>query len=285
MLPAFELLKRTEDPQLELIYSSQNVEGKLKRTILERMGDRPRYIDKIVEYIDELERRAVASARLVICASHDEREYYEELGATEIVVCRNGTSAPIANRTPSIRSVDEPYLLCVGSGYLPNLDGFAALLLEPALFFLPPRIALVVAGGMAGGLALHPAFMEYEAANRRRVELRPDISDDDLDDLKTYAHGFFLPITHGGGTNLKTAEAILSSKWVVATSVAMRGFGEFEGAQGILVQDEPRDFRDRLRHVLARPRLELDSETRESRRGVEWENSLAPLRQWILANR
>jgi Glycosyl transferases group 1/Glycosyl transferase 4-like domain len=285
MWPAFELLKRTEDPHLELIYSSQNVEGRLKRTILERTGHQPRYIDKVVEYIEELERRAVASARLVICASRDEQEYYEELGAAETVVCRNGASAIIADRTPSVRSAVEPYLLCVGSGYPPNLDGFAALLLEPALFFLPPRLALVVAGGMADGVALHPAFKEYEAANRRRVELRPDISDNALDDLKAHAHGFFLPITHGGGTNLKTAEAILSGKWVVATSVAMRGFSEFEGAQGILVEDERRAFRDRLRDVLARPRLELDSATREARRGVEWENSLAPLRNWILSNR
>ena len=138
---------------------------------------------------------------------------------------------------------------------------------------------------MAGGLATHPAFTEYEAANRRRVELRPEISDEELDVLKVHAHGFFVPITHGGGTNLKTAEAILSCKWVVATSVAMRGFSEFENAPGILVEDEPPIFRDCLREVLARPPLELDSATREARRSVEWEYSLAPLRQWILANR
>ncbi len=285
MLPAFEVLKRTEDPHLELIYSSQNIEGDLKRTILERTGYQPRFIDRVVEYIEELERRAVQSARLVICASRDERQYYEELGATEVVVCRNGASASVSSRTPAMRSITEPYLLCVGSGYPPNMDGFVELLLDPALFFLPPRLALVAAGGMAGGLATHPVFKQYESANRRRVELRPEISDEELDVLKMHAHGFFVPITHGGGTNLKTAEAILSSKWVVATSAAIRGFSEFENAQGILVEDEPRMFRDRLREVLERPPLELDSATREARRTVEWEYSLAPLRQWILANR
>jgi glycosyl transferase family 4/glycosyl transferase family 1 len=284
MLPAFEMLKRTEDPNLELIYSSQNIEGELKRTILDQAGHRPHFVDRVVEYIEELERRAVRSAQLVICASRDELQYYEALGAIEILVCRNGASAAPASVVPT-RSITDPYLLCVGSGYPPNIDGFVSFLLDPALFFLPPRLALVAAGGMAGGLASDPAFKQYESANRRRIELRPKISDEELEALKMHAHGFFVPITHGGGTNLKTAEAILSSKWVVATSVAMRGFSEFENAQGILVETEPRSFRERLQEVLARPPLDLDPAARDARRAVEWENSLAPLRTWILGNR
>ena len=138
---------------------------------------------------------------------------------------------------------------------------------------------------MAGGLASQPRFQEYEAANRRRVELRDAVSEDKLDELKDQAHGFVVPITHGGGTNLKTAEAILSNKWVLATSVAMRGFTEFIGSAGVVVEDDPRSFRERLREVLAWPPLALDAGAVEARRGVEWERSLAPLREWVVANR
>jgi Glycosyl transferases group 1 len=286
MLPAFEALKQADHPDVELIYSSQNIEGRLKREILERSDHRPEYIDRVVDYIEELERRAVGSARVVISASRDDGEHYERLGAVDVLVCRNGATAPSARATgPAGRETETRYLLSVGSGYPPNVDGFASLLLDPALLFLPPRRALVVAGGMADGLADDPRFQEYESANRRRVELCGVVSDNELNDLKGHAHGFVVPITHGGGTNLKTAEAIISDKWVVATSVAMRGFTEFIGEEGILVEDEPRAFRERIRDVLAQPALDLRPHAREARRAVEWENSLAPLRRWILANR
>jgi glycosyltransferase involved in cell wall biosynthesis len=284
MFPAFERLAASVVPDARLIYSSQNIEPPLKRFVLDRSGTSGAYADQVVEWVEHMESEASRTATLVVCASPHERSHYERLGARHVVVCRNGAS-PMAEVGISGEGA-EPIkaLLTVGSGHPPNAEGFVETMLAPALFFLPPRPALVVAGGMVKGLAEHPAFRKYEAANCCRLVLRSSPSDDELATLKHRVHGFLLPITHGGGTNLKTAEALLSGKWVVATRTAMRGFEEFVRAPGVIVEDDPRAFRRSVRAVLARPPLALSAHDRGQRRGVEWRNALEPLRQWVVAN-
>ena len=79
----------------------------------------------------------------------------------------------------------------------------------------------------------------------------------ELSAVKQGCHGVFLPIRGGGGTNLKTAEALALGKWVVATSTALRGFEAFLGADGVVIADTSADFRRAMRQVLERPPLEL----------------------------
>jgi glycosyltransferase involved in cell wall biosynthesis len=288
MWPTVKRLREECGADWSIVYSSQNIEAPLKRRTLKECGATPDYIERAGVLVENIERELTRCADLVVCASDHEKSYYEHLGALEIIVCRNG-----AGRSPRFEpgmesrtaQDSDPYFLTVGSGHLPNSKGFADLMLDPALFFLPPRRSLVVAGGMSGLLELDPRFAAYRRSNLRRAEVRGVISDDELDALKARAHGFLLPLRDGGGTNLKTAEAIISGRWVVATSVAMRGFPEFLDEPGILVEDDSRSFRRTVRELLREPGLRLDDAAWRKRDLVSWGNSLAPLREWAMRQR
>jgi hypothetical protein len=87
----------------------------------------------------------------------------------------------------------------------------------------------------------------------------------------------FCPLTQGGGTNLKTAEALWSGKHIVATSIAMRGFENFIGQSGVHIADEPVVFKSKLREVMEMEPLILAEHEVDARRKVLWDFCLAPL--------
>jgi hypothetical protein len=50
--------------------------------------------------------------------------------------------------------------------------------------------------------------------------------------------GILLPIFSGSGTNLKTAEALLSHKYIVGTSKSFRGYENFRNEEGVKIIDD-----------------------------------------------
>jgi hypothetical protein len=68
-----------------------------------------------------------------------------------------------------------------------------------------------------------------------------------------------LPIVAGGGTNLKTAEALLAGKKIIATSKAFRGFEKFMQDDYVSIVDRPEDYRDALEAVVNAPRRKRTS--------------------------
>jgi FkbM family methyltransferase len=279
MYPVVRMLQKRRFRNYSTIYSSQNVEAPLKRDILEAKGTDQINVDRAVRYLDKLEHTLVVNSDLVVACSSADAQTYRAMGAKRIVVCRNGAE-PLKSPERQGNAIDR-YMLTMGSGHPPNGSGFVQMMLGPALMFLPPRRALAVAGHMVSLVHADPDFDRYRESNMRRVSFHVPISDPDLDKLKEDSHGFFLPITSGGGCNLKTAEAIISGKWVIATSKAFRGFEELAKEPGILIEDDPKKFRRSIRDILACPPLELDHSSLEVRRQVHWSNTLSPLRKWI----
>jgi glycosyltransferase involved in cell wall biosynthesis len=84
-------------------------------------------------------------------------------------------------------------------------------------------------------------------------------------------------LTQGGGTNLKTAEALWSGKYVIATTVAMRGFEDFIGQNGVFVANDSSDFKRTLRQVMSLEPLQLSTTDREKRKRVLWDECLSAL--------
>jgi hypothetical protein len=77
-----------------------------------------------------------------------------------------------------------------------------------------------------------------------------DPEEQDLDYLVNHASVILLPITRGGGSNIKTAEALLSDRPVIGTSTAFRGFEAYKNAPGVIVEDDAGQFRFRVQQVL-----------------------------------
>ena len=103
---------------------------------------------------------------------------------------------------------------------------------------------------MAHLIANDQRFQRFPALNQAFIQTIPTLDDAGLHGLLYHAKVIFLPITAGGGTNLKTAEAFLTLKPVVAMRPALRGYQEAEDLSGVYVADTPNQFRAFLRQTM-----------------------------------
>jgi glycosyltransferase involved in cell wall biosynthesis len=261
-----------------LIYSSHNVETPLKRAILVACGMPSEKRDQICFGIEEMEAEIAREADLIVCVSEEDREYYRcELKSTSpVIVVRNGVDRPekcVKHQVPAALSSfqDQPYLMTVASAHIPTIEGLRHYMLNGGLFCVPPTPSIAICGGIAKSIRDHPEYQRYRAANDKRVRFFADVSDSELSAIKQDCHGVLLPIHHGGGTNLKTAEALALGKWVVATSTALRGFERFLSTDGVVIADNPTDFRHAMRQVLQRSPFELSDASRTARDALYWD--------------
>ena len=172
-------------------------------------------------------------------------------------------------------------MVFASSDHDPNRDGFRKLVLQP-LSEEPPsrtvRIALV------GSVSRHFAAQ----AGCELVRL-PAASEDAKNLLILNASAVLLPIEAGGGTNLKTAEALLSGSPVVATTRALRGFEAFGGAGRVRIADTGCQFRQAILERVETARNAVDHalrarpEVTPALDGLTWDGiisaSAAELRQ------
>ncbi|OOY23381.1 hypothetical protein BMI91_12835 [Thioclava sediminum] len=238
LYPLFaEALNR--DPVLRrarLIYSAHNVEAAL--------------IDPHWRAEAEaLEAALVARADLAVAVCDADARHFAGLpGAAEVVVAPNGCWAPDPETVPSA-PLDGPYALVAGSAHPPNARGYWASIGEiPG--FLPPRSRLAMAGGMTHLITTDDRFRRHAQMNAEFVVPLGVVEEEALSGLLHHARAICLPITEGGGTNLKTAEALMSCKPVIAMRPAMRGFEEAERLSGVHVADDPEQFRCLLRDAM-----------------------------------
>jgi hypothetical protein len=227
------------------------------------------------------ETDAIASADMIATVSELDARWTERLTSVPIVVAPNGVSP---NRA-SIHDVVEAnpivghakFALYVASGHPPNVLGFYDLFGDGVGCF-GPKDKLVVAGSAGGSIRSDDKFGRNAGLSRCFVDAGL-VSDAQLRGLLQTAHCIFLPMTSGGGTNLKTAEALWSGRPVIATALAMRGFEAYEGASGVHMSSAKPDFLADLQTVMAAPRFEMDKTERDSRRTLLWSETLKPLIQ------
>ena len=103
------------------------------------------------------------------------------------------------------------------------------------------------------------------------------MTESELSGLLATAHVLILPITRGGGTNLKTAEALWSGRHVVGTTIAMRGFEDFCSTRGLVIADDPSAFQKAIREAMSSPALQLEAAERQQRSRVLWASTLKDL--------
>jgi glycosyltransferase involved in cell wall biosynthesis len=148
----------------------------------------------------------------------------------------------------------DRYVLFVASAHKPNAEGFLSLL-GSRLGYLPLGTAIVIVGSLGHLLNLEitkrdPLWADYFG---HRCFSWGQASDDTLASLIAGSAAIILPITLGEGTNLKTPEALLSGKPIIATSKAFRGFEGYANQTQVHIADAPVDFRDATSRVLSTP--------------------------------
>ena len=232
---------------LKIIYSAHNIETDL-------MPDRFRAQTRA------LEQAAARRADLVIAVSAEDAAVLNSWRAPElggkrgggqsaVVVAPNGSWPPALDASVP-RPLAQDYLLLVGSSHPPNVQGYwEGIGKIPGC--IPPDARLVVAGGMGDLLQRDPRHRHFRLLNDHLVHVTGRIEEERLQAFLTHAKGICLPITTGGGTNLKTAEALLSLKPVIAMRPAFRGFDAAVTLSGVHLADTAQAFRAGVRDLFA----------------------------------
>lgn len=225
--------------KITLIYGSQNLEFNLKESMIPR--DVTCRLD-MLEDIKALEINAAMNADIVLAVSTNEKNILSKWNDNTILA-RNGVSLKkikFSDEGFASEHLNQKYFLFVGSAHKPNLDGFIELV-GGALGCVPPDMKLAVVGGVNHLIHNHPDFVKWRDINKKRILAFPDVTDSQLQVIIDKCEVIILPILSGGGTNLKTAEALLSRKPIIGTSVSFRDFEQFVD-ESVYIADTRREF-------------------------------------------
>lgn len=225
--------------RVRVVYGSQNVESVL-------MPEPHRAETRA------LEQAAVHRADLVIAVSAADADVlagWRPASGREVpvFVAPNGCWPPELD-AGAPRPVAEDYVLMVGSGHPPNAEGYWDVIGRiPGC--IPPDARLVVAGGVGDLLKADPRHRHFRRLNDLLVQVTGRVSEPRLQALLAHARAILLPIKSGGGTNLKTAEALLTLKPVIAMRPAFRGYEEAMTLGGVHVAQTEAEFRSLVRQL------------------------------------
>lgn len=271
-------------PFAKLIYGSQNIEWKLKKEILSNNFSISN-AENSSNLILEMEQFAMLSADAIICVSDSDALWVREKTTKPVIVARNGVkewnSTQQGEKDAAAISQGYRYALYCASGHPPNVEGFFEIF-EGGFGSLKPDEKLIIAGG-AGWSIAGDKRVHKSAKLAEKIIVAGIVDSQCLAALINNAHCLVLPLTQGGGTNLKTAEALWSRKHIVATPIAMRGFESYVGADGVNVARNSIAFKKALRHVMGLQELDLSKDQIEQRRDVLWDSCLATLPTVIAA--
>lgn len=275
------LIRRLRDEGVlsdtKLVYSSHNFEAPLKREILESVGVDWKKIAEVEAIALGIETELAEQSDLLFAVSAADADAYVALSRhCQPLIVRNGTDRPgHAKRPPhGAQLAYGRYFFFVGSAYPPNIQGFERFVLKNSLYGLSPQKQIAICGGAADGIYQSSLYAPHHESYQDRVHFYPRPSDAELTWLRKGAKGILLPIFSGGGSNLKSAEAIASGKLVVATGTAMRSFEDFAGEPGILVADKPKAFFEAMLDVVHGDALVLTPAQTAKRERLFWDNLL-----------
>jgi hypothetical protein len=262
----------------KIIYSSHNIEWQLKKEILSSYMNAA-LSEEYSALIGELEENAIRNSDMIFCVSESDKVWLSSQTNKRVILSPNGVSDWSSNESGRKEALaisqNFRYALYCASGHPPNVTGFFDMF-GGGFGSLKPDEKLIVAGGagysIAGDIRVHQSSKLAE-----KVIVAGIVSQPCLEGLLDGAHCILLPLTQGGGTNLKTAEALWSGKNIVATSVAMRGFEKFKESTGVQIADNSTDFKRKLRIAMEAALPVLSAEEIEKRKSVLWSGCLKPL--------
>lgn len=284
----FPLIEDIIDKEkVSLIYSSHNIEYKLKfdllnhydptENLLEKyhsgIAKKPDaiQIQKIADEIALVEKKIVHMSKLVLVVSEADELSYREMGANDILLIRNCSGVePLTESLPS----STTYLTYVGSGHAPNVTGFLRLL-GPHLGFIGPKEKCYLLGQVADGIFMNSEFQRYSLTNIERIVRFGQISDDELRQKVAASRCQILPILEGGGTNLKTVEALRSGRPIVATKKAFRGLGEFSNLPEIVLVETASEFKYAVSQYLRSSAVPYVKRSEDLLRMLTWDYQLS----------
>lgn len=267
-----------------IINGTQNIESIMKKEIYKAEGLSLAIAREKVRLIEELEEHLAHDAALNVVVSEDDASQLKKLyNAKNVVLAPNGIK-PVSTTDETKQKWSMYYesqgikkiVVFVGSAHLPNMTGFLKMVGEK-VGFLPHTARVVVVGGVAELFKRHIDDKSIAGlCFQQRVELLGRLEDEDLGALLQISNVILLPITEGGGSNLKTAEALLTNKRIVSTSYALRGY-KVNNLPNIDVADNSKDFKKSIIDSINLPEPALNKGQRQITENFLWPSTLRNL--------
>ncbi len=252
----FKAALKAKKGKCKLIYSSQNVEWRLKERMFQREHAKHQKYSDLLKDIKAVEMEAVQKADYIVACTNADAEYYKlavnDARKGNVIVAGNGVEPFTCNneRVEEWRKfLERKTAVFVSSAHIPNAQGFWDMM-APGLTFLKPNEKILVLGGVASILMSMQGFNEFSDLNKNRLNMAGFREKTELQALIRASHVIMLPITEGEGSNLKTAEALESGCYIVATSKAFRGYENALLLPHVFIHDNAEDFRKRVRLLL-----------------------------------
>jgi hypothetical protein len=173
----------------------------------------------------------------------------------------------------------EKTAVFVGSAHPPNWAGFLRMI-GKGLGFVPGNARIVAAGSISDFFdrEVHEDSLDIQDVTFwKRAISAGRLSEEKLRAIINVADIILLPITEGGGSNLKTAEAIIADKKVVTTSHALRSFEWFRDFPNVWVEDDPAKFKKAITIAFTATKKERTDRQQKQAEAVLWENCLKSL--------
>lgn len=240
---AHEIKARSKNKTYTIL-GTENIESILKTQILKKAKVNHTLINEIETKIQSIEYFACEHADLVYVVSQNDFDYFSKsTNSSKIVLIPNGVDSNRFKKVNNniLKELPKKYFTFVGSAHLPNASGFLDVF-SKSLGFLPPDIKIVIVGGVGDILRNDPRYIRYRLVNDSRILTLKNVSFEELDAVLLNSLAILLPVVEGGGTNLKTAEALLSNNRIIATSKSFNGYEAFKTSENIFIANTTEDF-------------------------------------------
>lgn len=230
--------------------------------------------------IAQIEKEIASEVDLILTVSEgDAQEFVKLNDAAKVCVAPNGVNRD-QSASANIGAVSSylpaslPYALFVSSAHPPNARGIVDFAADASGH--PLRHGEIMVCGKVG--ALMKAAPQFGKATKilGRCRFLGWVDDTALSALYGNARVVILPKMYSGGSNLKTAEAIISGRPIVATRLAFEGFEQWIGLPGVAIADDPDEFWRLVDGYLMNGHVE-QSRPQESVEGLLWKNCLRPM--------
>lgn len=265
---------------IKLIYSSHNIEIGMKKKIYEDLYA-PEVADRYSNYVDGMEKEAIYLCTAAMAVSFTDAAYVEAISPGKPVrVLFNGHSQP--SPTPEDQKWEELFAshannwVYVASWHPPNINGLRdfVMALKSHLDSMDSHV-LWVLGGVGPGL--EATTPEFKQEDYPWLRILGPVSGDDIESAILASSGVVLPIWEGGGSNLKTAQALLSNKCVIGSEFSFRGFEQCANEPGVLLAQRAED----LAKILVSATPQSLYARGDNVHALKWERILEPLPGFI----
>lgn len=276
-----------------IVFGSQNIEYILKKRIFSELRVTHQLADRWVKKTKDLEYELSREADLVVAVNHEDAISHKEMGAKACIIAGNGierSNAPEADikywEDIKKREKIDTILAFVGSGHPPNWEGFVNLI-GTNMDFLPRNSKIIVAGGVSDYFDKN--FNKNDVGFWSAIKTAGKLEEGRLAALLALSDIILLPIITERGSNLKTAEAILTRKKIVATDSTFHGFERFSSLPNVYIGNNKDEFKKAILKAIAAPYVTPSRYEVSLSEKVQWEYCLQPikkaLRKRLLVNK